>query len=189
MKRKKYDTIEMFVKEIIMFEVVLGNTCCLLAMLFDSYSSSKKTKKDILFYQSISQFIWGMSSIFLKGYSASVQNFMTIVRNFFALKEEPPKWIQWGIILASVVLGIVFNNRGFMGWLPIIANLEYSICVFTIKDNEKLLKISFLISVILFVIFNIYIVSIVGTIANFFIIGSYVISIVKHDQPQENKKQ
>ena len=157
-------------------------------MLFDSYSSSKKTKKDILFYQSISQFIWGMSSIFLKGYSASVQNFMTIVRTFFALKEEPPKWIQWGIILASVVLGIVFNNRGFMGWLPIIANLEYSICVFTIKDNEKLLKISFLISVILFVIFNIYIVSIVGTIANFFIIGSYVISIVKHDQPQENKK-
>ena len=70
-----------------MFEIALGNICCLVAMCFDSFSSTKKSKKDILVWQSISQFIWGMSSIFLKGYSASVQNFMTIVRNIFALKK------------------------------------------------------------------------------------------------------
>ena len=132
--------------------------------------------------QSISQFIWGMSSIFLKGYSASVQNFMTIVRNIFALKNDPSKLVQWGIIIGSVVLGIVFNNRGIMGFLPIIGNLEYSICVFYIKNNEKLLKISFLISVITFMIFNIYLLNIVGTITNIIIIISYLTSILKSDK-------
>ena len=165
-----------------MFEVALGNMCCLLGMFLDSYSSSKKTKKEILFFQSISQFVWGMSSIFLKGYSASVQNFVTIIRNIFALKAEPSKLIQWGIILAGVVLGVLFNNRGWIGWLPIAANLEYSICVFYIKDHEKLIKVSFLMSVLLFMIFNVYIMNVVGTITNLFVIASYVFNLIKKDK-------
>lgn len=162
-----------------MLNFILGNVCGILAMLSDSYSATKTSKKDILLTQSISQFIYGTSSIFLKGYSASVQNFMSIVRNFIALKENPSDFIQWILIIVSVVLGVIFNNRGIAGWLPILANLEYSIAVVYVKNNETLLKISFLITVILYTLFNIYILNIVGTITNSIVIISYATSIYK----------
>lgn len=42
------------------------------------------------------------------------------------MKNVKNKALEWMLILAGVVLGIIFNNRGLLGWLPIIANLEYS---------------------------------------------------------------
>ena len=159
---------------------ILGNLCSLLAMLCDSYSSTKENKRDLLFTQSISQFIYGLSSIFLKGYSASVQNFISIIRNYFALKEDRSKVIEWSLIIAGIVLGVIFNNRGLIGWLPILANLEYSLAVFYIKDNERLIKISFLITVIMYTMFNIFILNIVGTITNSIVIISYTMNLLKN---------
>ena len=34
-----------------MFEIIIGNLSSLLGMSLDSYSSTKKTKKEILFFQ------------------------------------------------------------------------------------------------------------------------------------------
>ena len=143
-------------------------------------ATCQENKRDLVFTQSISQFIYGLSSIFLKGYSASVQNFISIIRNYFALKEDRSKTVECLLILAGIVLGFVFNNRGLIGWLPILANLEYSLAVFYIKDNERLIKISFLITVIMYTIFNIFILNIVGTITNSIVIISYTINLLKN---------
>ena len=43
--------------------------------------------------------------------------------------------MEWALIAAGVVLGVVFNNRGLAGWLPIVGNLEYSLAVFRFRDN------------------------------------------------------
>ena len=161
-----------------MLEIILGNLCSLAAMLIDSYSSTKKTKKEILLTQNFSQIMYGTSSIFLKGYSASAQNFVSIIRNIVSLREHP-KWMEWFLVGLGVVLGLVFNNLGIIGLLPIIANLEYSIAVFVIKDNEKLLKICFIIMCAIFVLFNIFIYNIVGTVLNIVVIISCIINISK----------
>ena len=62
------------------------------------------------------------------------------------MKDAKSKVLEWGLILAGVVLGVVFNNRGILGWLPVIANFEYSVSVFKFKDNEKALKLAFIIN-------------------------------------------
>lgn len=162
-----------------MLEIIIGNLCSLLGMSLDSYSSTKKTKKEILFIQNISLFTYGTGSILLKGYSASAQNYVGIIRNIVATKENSPKWAHWFLIALGVVMGLIFNNLGFVGLLPIIANLEYSIAIFTIKDNEKLLKICFLINVLLFAIFCLFIYNFVGVITNSIVIISYLINIYK----------
>ena len=162
-----------------MFEIIIGNIGSLLGMALDSYSSTKKTKKEILLIQNLSLFVYGTSSIFLKGYSASVQNYVGILRNTVATKDNSPKWLQWFLVALGVILGLIFNNLAFVGLLPIIANLEYSIAVFVIKDNEKLLKICFMINVLLFTIFCFYIHNYVGIVTNSIVVISCFINILK----------
>ena len=87
---------------------------------------------------------------------------MSILRNLAAIAEREEKWLQYALIAAGVVMGLYFNNRGLFGWLPVIANLEYSIAVFKFKDNDRALKIAFAINIVLFMIFNAVVMNIVG---------------------------
>ena len=159
--------------------IIIGNICFLLAMLADSFSSSRKTAKGVLISQSVGQAIYCAGSIFLKGYSASVQNAVSVVRNMAALGKKQRKWVEYALIVLGVVLGIYFNNRGIAGWLPVIANLEYSIAVFRFKDNERALKISFVICVVMFAVFNVVIMNIVGLIVNCVVVATTVAFLCK----------
>ena len=159
--------------------LIIGNICSLLAMITDSVSSSRKTAKGVLLVQCLSQTIYCAGAIALKGYSAAVQNVVSMFRNIFAIRGGKSKAIEWILIAMGVLLGVVFNNRGFYGLLPVLANLEYTIAVFKYKDDEKALKIAFMICTILFMIFNAVILNFVGLIANVIVIVSTVIFLLK----------
>ena len=160
-------------------EVVLGNVCSLGAMVADSISGRKKDPKEILTAQTISQVFWTAGSLILKGYSASVQNIIGILRNIASIRKINNRALEWTLILSGVVLGIAFNNRGLFGWLPIIANLEYSIAVFRFRDSEKNLKLCFLAGVILFMIYDFIILNYVGFVANIIVAISTLTSLKK----------
>ena len=124
--------------------------------------------------QNLSQVFYGLSSLVLGGYSAVVQNGVSILRNFVAMSKINSKIVEWLLIGTGVALGVYFNNLGIVGWLPIIANFEYSIAVFRFKDNERALKASFMVCCLLFTIFNIFIYNAVGVISNTVVIISII---------------
>jgi len=146
--------------------LIIGNLSSILAMGTDSVSASRKTVRGMLIWQSVGQLIYGIGAIALKGYSAAVQNAISIVRNLAALGGRAGRTLQWIFAAAGVGLGLVFNNLGLVGLLPIVANLEYSLAVFRFKDNERALKFAFLISVALFAVFNACLWNIAGTVTN-----------------------
>jgi len=78
-----------------------------------------------------------------------------------------------------VVLGVVFNNRGLLGWLPIAANLEYSIAMFRFRENEKGLKISFIINMAMYSAFNFILLNIVGGISCVVVAVTTALSLFK----------
>lgn len=149
-----------------MNSILIGNLCSLLAMVADAASASRKTARGMLLVQTVSQVFYGLGSAVLKGYSAVVQNFVSALRNLFALQSRQNKYIEWALIALALGLGILFNNRGVIGLLPVVANLEYSLAVFKFKEDEYSLKIAFLINAIMFCIFNTVILNIVGAISN-----------------------
>ena len=100
------------------------------------------------------------------------------------MKNIKSKVLEWTLILAGVVLGIVFNNRGLLGWLPIIANLEYSICVFKLKETEKALKVAFIINMVMFAAFSLVIMNYVGTVSCTVIAITTTISLIKSSKTQ-----
>ena len=162
-----------------MNELLLGNACSLLGMGADVTSASRKSVKGVLWFQTVGQVFFGLSSVFLKGYSAAVQSGVSVVRNLTALRGVKNKWIEWFFVGAAVVLGVWFNNRGLVGWLPVIANFEYSLAVFRFRDNERALKKAFLAMVIMFAIFNVVIQNYVGVLSNAAVFASGILSLIK----------
>ena len=165
-------------------ELIIGNLCSIAAMITDSISSAQKTTQGVLGVQCISQAIYGLSSFLLKGYSAVVQSAVSIVRNLLAMQKKQFKWMEYVLIAAGVVLGLYFNNRGLFGWLPVLANFEYSVAIFKFKDNEHALKIAFAFNIIMFMIFNAIILNIVGVCTAAVVLVSTVSAIFA-----ENKKR
>ena len=159
--------------------IIIGNVCSLLAMITDAISSTRKTPKGVLLVQNLSQLTYCIGAIVLKGYSSAVQNVVSILRNFVAIQKINNKVIEWTLVLLGVILGIAFNNLGLIGYLPIVANLEYTLCVFKFKDNERALKISFALCVGMFGIFNLAILNFVGMASNLIVMITTLIIIFK----------
>ena len=159
--------------------VILGNGCSLLAMVTDSISSTRKTAKGVLLMQSLSQLIYCIGTILLKGYSGAVQNLVSILRNFVAIRKISSPLIEWILVALGVALGLLFNNLGLIGYLPVVANLQYTLAVFKFKDNERALKISFALCIGLFAIFNCAIFNFVGAASNLVVLVTTLVMIFK----------
>ena len=177
-------------------EVVIGNICSLCAMVTDSVSGTRKKHRQILAVQIISQFFYAAGSIILKGYSSTAQNVAAVGRNLaamFEIKNKTVKYIvEWALIALGVGLGILFNNRGMLGWLPIVANLEYSVAVFRFKDREKELKISFIVNMAMYAVFSFVIMNYVGAAANIVVAVTTAVSLIKKrkiTQPKTRKNR
>ena len=160
-------------------EIIVGNICSLCAMVTDSVSGTRKKHSQILGIQMISQVFYAAGSIILKGYSSTAQNIVAILRNLAAMKGTKNKIIEWLLIILGVVLGAVFNNLGLLGWLPIIANLEYSIAVFRFRNNEKGLKIAFILNMLMYSVFSFVILNYVGAAANTFVAVTTAVSLFR----------
>ena len=159
--------------------VILGNACSLLAMVTDSISSTRKTAKGVLLVQSLSQLIYCVGTVLLKGYSGAVQNVVSILRNFVAIRKINSAFVEWSLVILGVGLGIGFNNLGLIGFLPVVANLQYTLAVFKFKDNERALKISFAVCIGMFAAFNLAIYNFVGVASNLVVLGTTLVILFK----------
>ena len=162
-----------------LIEIIVGNICSICAMITDSISGTRKKHSEIMGIQIISQVFYGVGSIILKGYSATAQNIVAIFRNLASMKKVKSRALGWILIILGVVLGILFNNRGLWGWLPIVANFEYSVAVFRFKNNEKALKICFIINMLMFSVFSIIIKNYVGIVSNLVVAVTTAVSLIK----------
>ena len=159
--------------------LVVGNLCTLMAMGTNAISSTRKNIKGMLLFQNISQLIYCASAIVLRGYSAAVQNVVSIIRNLAALREIKSKTLEWILPAAGLVLGIVFNNRGAMGLLPVLGNFQYTLAIFWLKDKEQLLKLSFLLSTAAFLVFNIVLKNFVGVASDSVVIITTAVVLIR----------
>ena len=159
--------------------LIIGNGCSLLATVTDSLSSSRKTAKGILWMQNASQFIYFVGTIALKGYSSAVQNVVSLLRNFAAIRGIKSKILEWTLLAFGIVFGIAFNNLGLVGYLPVIANAQYTLVVFRSDPEGKALKLSFAIAVLLFTVFNFSIQNYVGAVSNFVVSITTCVFLIK----------
>lgn len=159
--------------------IIIGNVCTVLAMACNTISSARRTPKGILWMQNASQTIYAISGIALRAYSGTAQNVVSILRNLAAIRNIKSKLLEWSLVVLGVVLGVVCNNRGWVGLLPVVGNLQYTLAIFKFKTDERKIKIFFLISLVAFVIFNYSICNYVGVAADSLVIVYTVVMLRK----------
>ena len=167
------------------YAMIIGNLCTLLAMGFNSLSSTRKTAKGVLRVQNLSQLMYFITAIVLRGYSAAVQNVVSVLRNVAAIRNVKSKVVEWILTAAGVILGVVFNNMGLIGLLPVLGNLQYTLAIFRFKNDERKLKIFFLISVICYAVFNFVIGNYVGAASDTIVVVTTSVMLLKKQKKTE----
>ena len=162
--------------------IISGNILSILGMVCDSVSGTRKSTRSLLIFQSAGQVMYGLSSLVLKGYSGAVQGVVSILRNLAALCNVKSRKLEWALIILGVVFGLYFNNRGLVGLLPVIANTQYSVAIFRLKDKERALKLSFLLCIVLFSVFNFFIMNYAGIVTNGIVFVSTAMSLIKRNK-------
>lgn len=118
--------------------MVLGEIFSLLAALCLAYSTFGNKKNKMMLWQAINAVFYGLSNLFLGAYSAVVTNILTLARNTLQVKNRLSRNLTIIICLLMAVAGVIFNNLGWLGLLPIVASVSYTICVYVLKSAQQM---------------------------------------------------
>jgi len=118
--------------------IIIGEIFSLLAALTLAYSTFSNKKNKMIWWQAINAIFYGISNLFLGGYSAVVTNVLTLSRNILVVKNKLDKKFTIIICILMTIVGVYFNNRVWLGLLPIIASVQYTICVYVLKSAQRM---------------------------------------------------
>lgn len=143
-------------------------------MVVASYvSDDKKCVK----LQSVQIFMFIISNAILKGITGVIINTLSLVRNILSYKEKINVYIKYFILVLIIVLSVIFNNLGIVGYLPLIGTIVFTIFIDS-KSNFKF-RASLTFSIFMWLIYDTYIMSYSSAIFDFFSLVGGFISIFK----------
>jgi hypothetical protein len=103
-----------------------------------AYSTFAKNKSKMMYVQVADCSFNALACLFAGGYSGCVTCVLCGIRNCFNAKKKMPVWLLVVFCVLFLTTGIIFNQAGIIGWLPIIASLQYTICTAISNSTQKL---------------------------------------------------
>lgn len=160
-----------------MNHVVIANIIALIGSIFMVVASYVKSDKMCVLLQSIQIFMFIISNILLKGLTGVIINTLSLVRNILTYKKKLNTFIKYALLVVIVVLSVIFNNLGIVGYLPLIGTIVFTIFIDS-KSNFKF-RASLTFSIFMWLIYDTYIMSYSSAIFDFFSLVGGFISIFK----------
>lgn len=133
--------------------IFIGNIISLTAAGFMISSGVMKDRNRLFLFQTINALLLILASLFFKSYAGIAALTATAVRNYAIYKDVYNKKVMTVCFVFTVLFGLLFNNRGLLGILPIIATGEYTVCSYYFKSIKET-KISLIINLSLWVIYS-----------------------------------
>lgn len=159
---------------------IAGNIIMFVASIIMVLIGLAKTKKQGITWQSVQLALMGIASACLGSIPGAIANGMGFTRNLLSYNNKLNRTIQIILCIVATVSTLLFNNIGWIGYLPLLATLAYTWCVTT--QNLKFLKGVIAFTCVLWAIHDFTIQSYVGCIFNIFTIITCTIGIVRKDK-------
>ena len=169
-----------------MERIVIGNIIALVASILMVYAGYIKVKKKILFTQIIQILLSVVSNLVLGGYTGAIINAVSCVRDILCYKDKLGTKEKVVLIIASTVFSIMFNNLGWIGYLPLISTVVYIIFM-SVKDVKKF-KYLTIFAMASWLIYDIYIKAYVAAVFDAFTIITSIIAIIQIIRKKEKNK-
>lgn len=160
-----------------MIQIVIGNIIALIASVIMVLSGYVKEKKKILLVQTIQIGLSVVSNLVLGGYSGAIINAVNCVRNIICYKDKLGTKEKILLIVVSSVLTLLFNNLGWIGWLPLLSTVVY-IMFMNIKDVTKF-KALIIFTILEWLVYDFYIKAYTAAVFDFLTIVTSTIAIIQ----------
>lgn len=138
------------------------------------YSGVIKKKETIIYIQTVISVI---SNVILGGITGAIINAISCIRNILCYKNKLKNKEKTIIIIISIVFSLLFNDLGFIGILPLISTVTYTLLM-DIKGVIKFKKLVIFTMIICF-IYDVHIKSYSSAIFDFMNIITNAFSIYK----------
>lgn len=158
-----------------MIYIVIANIIALIAALLMVYSGLVKKKEKIIYIQTVQIGLSVLSNIILGGVTGAIINGISCIRNILCYKDKLKIQQKIILVLVSIVLSLCFNNLGVIGILPLISTVTYTLLM-DIQDIIKF-KILTIFTMVMWFIYDFYIMSYSSAVFDFFNIVTNSIAI------------
>ncbi|WP_298500925.1 YgjV family protein [uncultured Methanobrevibacter sp.] len=132
--------------------IVIGNLISLIAGIFIILSMWVNDEKKAYKYQFLNAFILMISSVFFLSWTGVTTMAIAATRNALVYKDRLTFKLTVFFIIISVVLGVLVNTMGIVGWLPIIAIVQITLCNYYLK-SIKTIKTGFIVNSAIYVVY------------------------------------
>lgn len=155
--------------------IVIGNIFALSASILMVYSGYVKTKKKILFIQTIQIGLSVISNAVLGGITGVIINVLNCFRNILCYKDKLGITAKIIISFLAITLSLKFNNLGIFGIFPLISTVTY-IWLMSTKDVIKF-KLLIIFTMVMWGVYDIVIKSYASAVFDIANIIANLISI------------
>ncbi len=159
--------------------IVIGNIVAAAGSLSLFISTTAKNKNGIIKMQAAGCFFLLLSDLILKGYSGAIQDAVGLLRNIIILLGKNSRIVNILLIAAGVIPGVIFNNNGWWGVLPIFANFEFACVALSPKSNETATKAAIVVSTLCWAVYCFIIHNYVSACVNIVTASSALMFVIK----------
>ena len=160
-----------------MSNLIIGNIIALIGSILMVCTGLIKKKDKIIFVQTIQIGLMIISNFVLGGITGAITNIISCIRNILCYKNKLNKIAKTLIIIASAICAILFSNTGLVSLLPLFCTIIYTLFM-NIKDVIKF-KWLIIFTMIIWLIYDIYIKSYTSSIFDFMSVITNIFSIYK----------
>lgn len=152
----------------------------LIAFVVSLIAYHKKDKKNILNNMVISNILNLIHYLLLGAFSGCITKLLAIFRDYFIILKEKNKKLSNSVYLIVFILlyiiATIFTYNGILSILPLVAAIIYIIFIW--NGNEVIIKKIAFFCYFLWLIYNIFVLSIAGIVSNIISIISTLIAII-----------
>lgn len=140
-----------------MSNLYIGNAICFAGSVIMAAMGMIKDKKRFLIAQSIMNVFFIAGNLFLGGYSGAIANGCTMLRNIVCLRWTLNTPLKLVFIFIQLAMTAATKSQSVLLWLPVIGAGIFTWYMDT--DNMKLLKIIIIITQMMWLVYDIYILN------------------------------
>ena len=164
------------------------------ALLMSTYQL--KSRKSILIVSFMALFANGVAYVLLSAWSGLAMVFVAMIRNIIFMIDEKKngksnKITKKDIVILAVlyiisIISAIFTYQGILSMMSVLATMLYTYSIW--QKKTSVYKILGIIIEIIWIIYNIYIVSVLGIIIEICLLISVIIGLIREYKSKKEVK-
>lgn len=145
--------------------MLLGNAVSLIAACFTLASAWSRDRRRIYLFQSGQCLLAAAANVFFASLSGVTTLLLCALRNALVAYDRLTKPLCYLFVLIVSLIGVAANNRGLLGFLPIVTTAVYSVVCLYAK-RTRAIKLNIIVNLTLWAVYDFFIMDFVSCIVD-----------------------